>query len=107
MDNQIFEKIHPKKELGQNFLLSEKALEEIIQSAELNLNDIVLEIGAGTGILTQALAGKVKRVTAIEKDKRLISILQERFEKYQNVEIVSGDIREIIEELESYKGHKE
>jgi 16S rRNA (adenine1518-N6/adenine1519-N6)-dimethyltransferase len=103
VDNQIFKKIQSKKELGQNFLLSKKALEEIVQSAELSLNDIVLEIGAGTGILTEELAIKAKRVIAIEKDKRLISILRERFEKYQNVEILSGDVRNIIR---SGKGRK-
>ena len=49
-------RIRPSKGLGQNFLISEAVIENIIQTADLGPNDIVLEIGAGTGILTKELA---------------------------------------------------
>ena len=88
--------LNPDKRLGQNFLLSKKALHEIILASELLPDDIVLEIGAGTGILTEALAKKAKKVIAIEKDKQLISILKERFKNHTNVEIMEGDARDII-----------
>ena len=68
MDKAISE-IQPKKALGQNFLLSKKALDEIVKLAELNPEDVVIEIGSGTGILTQELAKKVAKVIAVEKDQ--------------------------------------
>jgi len=99
--------LNPDKRLGQNFLLSKKALHEIILASELLPDDIVLEIGAGTGILTEALAKKAKKVIAIEKDKQLISILKERFKNHTNVEIMEGDARDIIFNFQfSISNHK-
>jgi len=96
MLKNIFQKYNfrPKKRLGQNFLISEKILEQIILASKLKKDDIVLEIGAGTGILTIELAKKVKQVIAIEKDKELVAILKEQLaeEKIKNVKIIHGDI---------------
>ncbi len=62
----------PKKSLGQHFLRSDGALNKIVESAELNKGDVVLEVGPGEGVLTEKLL-KVARVTlAIEKDRRSI-----------------------------------
>src|SRR3989338_3347912 len=83
--------IKPKKSLGQNFLINAGILEKIVSAAELNLNDTVLEIGPGTGNLTKLLSEKAGRVIAIEKDRRLIEELQEKF-KNTNVEIIEGDV---------------
>lgn len=85
-------KIYPKKKLGQNFLISKKILNKIIAEANLDLKDVVLEIGAGTGTLTQLLAKKVKKVIAIEKDKKIIKILKEQIKNFKNVEILQSDI---------------
>ena len=91
---ELFKKynIKPSKRLGQNFLINENVLGKIIESAELSKNDTILEIGPGLGILTIELAKKVKRVTAIEKDKRFCDILKENLKDYKNVEIINADI---------------
>lgn len=84
----------PSRSSGQNFLISEDVLEKIIQAADLNAHDLVLEIGAGFGTLTFALAQRVKKVIACELDKRLVKALQDlqNIENIKNVEIFEGDI---------------
>ena len=104
-------KISPKKSLGQNFLINAGILGKIVSTAELSSDDMVLEIGPGTGNLTKLLSEKVLqqgsgqagRVIAIEKDHRLINGLRERF-KNTNVEIVEADVLKlgINELLENY-----
>lgn len=86
--------ITPKKSLGQNFLANPRILDKIVAAAEISKDDIVLEVGPGTGNLTKKLATKAKRVIAIEKDRRLIEQLKEKF-KNSNVEIIEGDILKI------------
>lgn len=96
MDKEI-EKIKPKKELGQNFLLSKKPINQIIYSAQLTNEDVVLEIGAGTGSLSEELIAKgVKRLILIEKDEELVLILEKKFSKDKNVDIIQGDVREFF-----------
>jgi len=87
--------IYPSKSLGQNFLISEKVLEKILKAANLKPEDVVLEIGPGIGALTFELAKKVKKVIAVEKDKRLVKILKETLKDFKNVEIIQGDILKI------------
>jgi len=82
----------PKKYLGQNFLRDEKVLKDIIKVAEIQPNDVILEIGPGFGVLTKELAKKANKVIAIEKDQRLVKILKGELEKFKNIEIVQGDI---------------
>lgn len=83
----------PKKSRGQNFLVDQNILRNIIKSAELASSDTVVEIGAGTGNLTVLLAQKVKRVIAIEIDKDLMPILVERCKEYPNIEVLNEDAR--------------
>ena len=85
----------PVKGLGQNFLVSQRVLRKIIEAAELSSNDTVLEIGPGLGILTQELAGRVKKVIAVEKDKKMVEILKENLKELKNIEIIEGDILKI------------
>ena len=87
--------LHPLKRLGQNFLISKSVLEKIIDVCQLKKTDIVLEIGPGIGTLTKELAPKVKKIIAVEKDKRLIDILKETLKDFQNIEIIQGDILKI------------
>lgn len=85
----------PKKSLGQNFLTSQSVVNKIIEKANLNANDVVLEAGPGKGILTQALIGIAGKVVAVEKDDELISALKEKFEeeiKNKKLILVHGDI---------------
>ena len=84
-------KIVQKKSLGQNFLINEGILDKIVRAAEISPEDVVVEIGPGTGNLTKKLAEKSKRVIAIENDRRLIDSLREQF-KDTNVEIIEGDV---------------
>lgn len=85
--------LRPSKGLGQNFLIDKKVLGKIIEAAELKPEDTVLEIGPGIGTLTQELAKKVKKVIAVEKDKRMVEILKETLKDFKNVKIVKADIR--------------
>jgi 16S rRNA (adenine1518-N6/adenine1519-N6)-dimethyltransferase len=93
-------RISPSKRLGQSFLIDKRILRKIIEVAELSKNDIVLEVGPGIGNLTKELAKRVKKVIAIEKDKRMVEILKKEV-NFPNVQIVYGDILKI--DLKSYK----
>lgn len=84
--------IIPKKSLGQNFLNDPNALEKIINIADLKADDTVLEIGAGTGALTDKLARHVRRVVAVEIDERLFPILGAQMRSHPNVELHLADI---------------
>ena len=88
--------VTPKKSLGQNFLINPHILERIVDAAEVSKDDIVLEVGPGTGNLTKELAKKAGKVIAIEKDRRLVNYLKNEFSiKYataKNVEIIEADI---------------
>lgn len=84
--------IHAKKSLGQNFLVNPHILDKIVATAEVSKDDIILEVGPGTGNLTKKLAEKAKKVIAIEKDRRLIEPLKETFKNDPSVEMVAGDV---------------
>lgn len=71
--------IFAKKSLGQNFLHSDKALRQIVEAADVSPEDFIVEIGPGEGTLTEKLLATGAKVFAIEKDDRLIPILQEKF----------------------------
>jgi len=84
--------IHPRKSLGQNFLVDEDALARVAAAAEIRPDDVVLEIGAGAGSLTRHLAAQARRVIAVEIDPLLISVLRKALSSFSNVAIVQGDI---------------
>ena len=65
-----------KKDFGQNFLINDEVTKKIVELADLDKNDTVLEIGAGLGNLTIELANKVKEVLAVEPDNTVFSVLQ-------------------------------
>ena len=84
-------KIIPKKSLGQNFLIDKNIIEKICNSGNITENDNVLEIGPGTGNLTEfILQKKPKKFYVIEKDERLIKNLNEKFDK--KIKIINEDI---------------
>lgn len=85
------QKFKHKKSLGQNFITNNDVIERIVDSSEIE-DAVVIEIGPGEGVLTEALANTARKVITVELDDRLIPRLQERFSEYDNVTIVHGDI---------------
>ncbi|MDD4749496.1 MAG: 16S rRNA (adenine(1518)-N(6)/adenine(1519)-N(6))-dimethyltransferase RsmA [Methanosarcinaceae archaeon] len=75
----------------QHFLVDSGYLDRIVAAAELSPEDIVLEIGAGIGNLTERLAKQAKKVVAIELDPRLVEVLKARFKACEKLEILAGD----------------
>jgi len=95
--------VHPDSHFDQHFLFDKQILSFIVESAEVNPNDIVLEIGPGTGSLTHLLAKKAKKVIAIEVDKQFKPALENL---PGNVEIIFGDAREYLLKDKKGKVHK-
>ncbi|ODS32899.1 MAG: dimethyladenosine transferase KsgA [Candidatus Scalindua rubra] len=99
-----------KKQWGQNFLIDQNILQFIVKSAELSSNDVILEIGAGTGSLTRLLASKAGHVFAIEMDHKLSEIMVETLKDFNNVTSINKDILkskhhidpEIVETISNY-----
>lgn len=92
-----------KKSLGQNFLIDTNILRKIVDSANINTQTGVIEIGPGIGALTEQLAKQAKKVISFEIDQRLIPILNETLAPYPNVKIIpedilKADVRNAIEE---------
>ena len=71
--------IRANKSLGQNFLISEQVVNEIVESSKIDKEDLVIEIGPGLGTLTKYLLEKAGKVIGIELDKKMVEILQDRF----------------------------
>ena len=84
--------IKPRKRLGQSFLMEENVIRRIAALAQVTKNDIVVEIGAGIGVLTEDLAQNAAKLIAVELDDKLVEILKDKLLKYNNVQIYSGDI---------------
>ena len=89
-----------KKSFGQNLLADKNYLNKIIDSINLSKDDIVLEIGAGTGLLTSLLAERVKKVFAVEMERDILKKLKENVRKLHNVEIIEENFLSLsIDEL--------
>jgi len=88
-------RIVPKKRLGQNFLVDELILRKMVSYASVSRKDVILEVGAGLGFLTEKLAENAERVIAVEIDERLVRALRKRFRKRDNITILHGDIMKI------------
>ncbi|MDR4497558.1 MAG: 16S rRNA (adenine(1518)-N(6)/adenine(1519)-N(6))-dimethyltransferase RsmA [Candidatus Scalindua sp.] len=84
--------VHLKRRWGQNFLIDQNILQFILKSSDLNCDDIVLEIGAGTGSLTRMLAEKARYVFAVEIDHKIFEILTETMRDFNNVSLINCDI---------------
>ena len=81
-----------QKKFGQNFLIDAHVLQKITAAAEIGKEDFVLEIGPGIGTLTQHLAYAAREVAAVEIDHRLLPVLQETLDGYDNVTVIQADI---------------
>ncbi|MGB9775522.1 MAG: 16S rRNA (adenine(1518)-N(6)/adenine(1519)-N(6))-dimethyltransferase RsmA [Anaerolineae bacterium] len=84
--------LEPRRELGQHFLVDQRALARIVAAAELTAGDTVLEIGAGVGNLTRLLAREAGSVVAVEVDRRFLPVLEAELADRPNVRLVWGDI---------------
>lgn len=82
---------YAQKKLGQNFLVDQDVLDEIIFSSEISQKDEVLEIGCGLGVLTQAIAEKSAHVTTLDIDQEMISISKNVLSGFDNIEFVYAD----------------
>jgi len=83
--------VRAKKSLGQHFLVDAHAQQRIVEALQAGPDDDVLEIGPGRGALTRHLAGKVRRLVAIELDRELAAALREQYGAVPNVEILEAD----------------
>jgi len=84
--------IHTSKKLGQNFLIDENVVQQIVEAAAISATDTVLEIGPGIGTLTQGVAETQAEVVAVELDQRLITVLSKTLDGYDNVRVIHNDI---------------
>jgi 16S rRNA (adenine1518-N6/adenine1519-N6)-dimethyltransferase len=84
--------IKPRKNLGQSFLMDENVIRNIAGKANVTGDDIVVEIGAGIGVLTEYLAQNAARVIAVELDDKLVEVLKDRLSGYNNIQIYHGNI---------------
>lgn len=93
----ILKKYHivASKSLGQNFLINDNIVEEIVSSANISKDDLVLEIGPGIGTLTYQLLENAGKVIAIELDDRMIPILEDRFRLYSNFQLLHEDVLKV------------
>ena len=84
--------ISARKKYGQNFLTDESVLEKIVEAAGVGADDHVIEIGPGPGALTERLAERAGKVTAIEIDSQMIPALEEVLKDYDNVQVICADV---------------
>ncbi|MCG6533393.1 MAG: 16S rRNA (adenine(1518)-N(6)/adenine(1519)-N(6))-dimethyltransferase RsmA [Syntrophales bacterium LBB04] len=86
--------IRPLKRLGQAFLEDRNAINKIIRISNIQEDDIIVEIGAGVGLMTESIAKQAKKVIALDIDPRMVGILRERMAPYPHVDIVQADVLE-------------
>lgn len=100
--------IHARKRYGQNFLIREDAVEEILAAADVTDEDIILEIGPGIGTMTTYLAARAKKVISVEIDKSLEPVLADTLQGADNVTLIWNDIlKEDLQALhETYAGDR-
>ncbi len=85
--------IKPRKKLGQSFLTDEDAIQKIALTADVQKDDIIVEIGSGIGVLTEYLAqNDAAQIIAVELDDNLVNVLKDRLSSYQNIRVHHGNI---------------
>lgn len=94
-------KIKPSKGLGQNFLIDKSAINKVLNALDISLNDTVLEVGPGFGMLTKELVKKAKKVVSVEKDRNMVNLLEKEC-LVDNLEIVNQDILQFNPKFKDY-----
>jgi 16S rRNA (adenine1518-N6/adenine1519-N6)-dimethyltransferase len=84
--------MRPNKSFGQNFLVDRSALMRIVKAAEIDASDTILELGAGTGVLTRELARRAGRVVAVELERDMLELLAETTAGYTHVELLARNL---------------
>ncbi|WP_428939882.1 16S rRNA (adenine(1518)-N(6)/adenine(1519)-N(6))-dimethyltransferase RsmA [Fontivita pretiosa] len=84
----------PRQRFGQNFMIDQNLVRLIAQSAQLTPDDVVIEVGPGTGTLTEELLSRAGRVIAVEIDRDLAKLLLERFGAQPKFKLIEGDVLE-------------
>ncbi len=84
--------IYPKKSLGQNFLIDQNINDIIIESIKPSMDDVIVELGAGLGILTRQIAPLVNKIFAIEFDPDLFNVLQSYCKDFNNIILINDDM---------------
>jgi 16S rRNA (adenine1518-N6/adenine1519-N6)-dimethyltransferase len=97
----------PRKRWGQHFLVDRNILSKVLRTAELENGDVILEIGPGLGEMTLALARQVKKVIAVEIDRKLVKILQEKTADFSNIMVIEGDVLKTGIEQLYRQGHQQ
>lgn len=83
------------KALGQNFLINPSVCPRMAMECGVDENSGVIEVGPGIGVLTNELAKRAKKVIAVELDKRLLPVLEETLEEYENVKVINEDVMKL------------
>ena len=87
--------IKANKNLGQNFLINEEVVTNIVDCSNIDKQDLVIEIGPGLGTLTKYLLEKAGKVICIELDTKMLQILKDRFSLYNNFELINNDVLKV------------
>ena len=87
--------IRANKSLGQNFLINEEVVKNIVECSNIEKEDLVIEIGPGLGTLTKYLLEKAGKVICIELDIKMLQILEDRFSLYDNFELINNDVLKV------------
>ncbi|HLZ55451.1 MAG TPA: 16S rRNA (adenine(1518)-N(6)/adenine(1519)-N(6))-dimethyltransferase RsmA [Ktedonosporobacter sp.] len=84
--------MRPNKAFGQNFLVDRAVLMKIVEAADIEADEEVLEVGAGTGVLTRELARRARRVVAVEMERDMLTLLAKTTGEFKNVEVIARDL---------------
>src|SRR5579859_1332158 len=84
--------MRPNKAFGQHFLVDRAVLMKIVEAADIEADEEVLEVGAGTGVLTRELARRARRVVAVEMERDMLTLLAKTTGEFKNVEVIARDL---------------
>jgi 16S rRNA (adenine1518-N6/adenine1519-N6)-dimethyltransferase len=81
----------PRKQFGQNFMIDQNLVRLVAEAGEIGANDVVIEVGPGTGTLTEELIARAGKVIAVEIDRDLAAMLREKFSGAEKFALIEGD----------------
>src|SRR3954468_5841041 len=82
---------HPRHRFGQNFMIDQNLVRLVAEAGQLSPNDVAIEVGPGTGTLTEELLTRAARVVSVEIDRDLAALLRRQFADRQSFTLVEGD----------------